>query len=138
MPYSKSHENEMMNLYASLSEKDRRRYAAVEARKLGHGGIAYVCSLFGCTDKTVRKGMMEMQDAEALSRVGVRKPGGGRKSAVDSNAGIDEAFQSLLADHTAGDPMNDKVKWTALSRRDIAKGLKKRIHGKPKYRQETA
>ena len=125
MPYSETHEKEMMNLYASLSEKDRRRYAAVEARKLGHGGIAYVCSLFGCTDKTVRKGMVEMQDAEALNRKGVRKPGGGRKSAVDSKEGIDEAFQSVLEDHTAGDPMNDKVKWTALSRHDIAKALKK-------------
>jgi hypothetical protein len=137
MPYSESHEKEMMKLYESLSEKDRRRYAAVEARKLGHGGIAYVCSLFGCTDKTVRKGMMEMQDAEALNRGGVRKPGGGRKSAIDSNDGIDEAFQSVLDDHTAGDPMNDKVKWTALSLRAIAKALKKRIHGKPKYRQEA-
>lgn len=82
----------MINLHASLSEKDRRRYAAVEARKQGHGGIAYVCSLFGCTDKTVRKGMKEIQDAEALNRVGVRRPGGGRKRAVDSNEGIDEAF----------------------------------------------
>ena len=126
MPYSESHEKEMMKLYESLSERDRRRYAAVEARKLGHGGIAYVCSLFGCTDKTVRKGMMEMQDAEALSREGVRKPGGGRKRAIDSNDGIDEAFQSVLGDHTAGDPMSDKVKWTALSRSDIAKALKKK------------
>jgi len=114
-----------MNLYASLSEKDRRRYAAVEARKLGHGGIAYVCSLFGCKDKTVRKGIKEMQDAEALNRKGVRKPGGGRKSAIDSKEGIDEAFQSMLDDHTAGDPMNDKVKWKALRRSDIAKALKK-------------
>lgn len=125
MPYSEAHEQEMMKLYESLSEKDRRRYAAVEARKLGHGGITYVCSLFGCVDKTVRKGMIEMQDAEALKRVGVRKPGGGRKTAVASNAGIDEAFQSVLADHTAGDPMNDKVKWTSLKRHEIAKGLKK-------------
>jgi len=26
----------------TLSEKDRRRYVAVEARRLGHGGITYV------------------------------------------------------------------------------------------------
>jgi hypothetical protein len=25
--------------YGTLSEKDRRRYAAVEARRLGHGGV---------------------------------------------------------------------------------------------------
>ena len=28
----------MRKFYASLSEKDRRRYAAIEAKKLGHGG----------------------------------------------------------------------------------------------------
>ena len=129
MPYSETHEEEMINLYKSLSEKDRRRYAAIEARKLGHGGITYVCSLFGCTDKTVRKGIMELLDAEALSRTGVRKPGGGRKSAEDRNEGIDDAFLSVLADHTAGDPMDDKVKWTALKCHDIAKALKKEDSG---------
>jgi hypothetical protein len=44
--YSKEHEQEMKKLYESLLEKDRRRYAAVEAKKLGHGGISYICSLF--------------------------------------------------------------------------------------------
>ncbi len=29
----------MVKLYESLSEKDRRRYAAVEAVKLGQGGM---------------------------------------------------------------------------------------------------
>ena len=28
--------------YQSLSEKDRRRFAALEAIKLGHGGIRYI------------------------------------------------------------------------------------------------
>jgi hypothetical protein len=49
----------MKKLYSSLSEKDRRRYAAVEAKKLGYGGISYICSLFLCDDKTVKKGMRE-------------------------------------------------------------------------------
>ncbi|MCA9119961.1 MAG: hypothetical protein H6822_29395 [Planctomycetaceae bacterium] len=31
-------ERQMGNCYGSLSEKDRRRYAAVEAAKPGHGG----------------------------------------------------------------------------------------------------
>ena len=31
-------ERQMVNFYGSLSEKDRRRYAAVEAAKPGHGG----------------------------------------------------------------------------------------------------
>jgi hypothetical protein len=32
-------ELKMQRLFASLSEKDRRRYAGIEATKLGHGGL---------------------------------------------------------------------------------------------------
>lgn len=39
MCYSKEIESEMVKFYDSLSEKDKRRYAAIEAKKLGHGGI---------------------------------------------------------------------------------------------------
>ena len=46
--YGQQVEVQMVNFYRSLSEKDRRRYAAVEASKLGHGGVAYVARLFGC------------------------------------------------------------------------------------------
>ena len=42
-------EEHMRNCFISLSEKDRRRYAAVEAVKLGHGGITYLTKLFGCS-----------------------------------------------------------------------------------------
>ena len=35
-------EAKMQRLFRWLSEKDRRRYAAVEAAKLGHGGVEYI------------------------------------------------------------------------------------------------
>jgi hypothetical protein len=116
----------MINLYESLSEKDRRRYAAVEAKKLGFGGINYICLLFNCDDKTVKKGMLDLQDEDSLAQTGIRKPGGGRKKYIEEKPEIAQAFQEVLKDHTAGDPMDDKVKWTALSRSDIAKALKKK------------
>ena len=126
MQYSKEHEQKMRNLYNSLSEKDRRRYAAVEAGKLGHGGIKYVCSLFGCDKKTVRRGMLELQNEDALKQEGVRKPGGGRKNLDEKLPDINQAFLSILKDHTAGDPMDEKVKWTSLRVSEIAKALKKK------------
>ena len=46
MFYSNSIESEMKKFYKSLSEKDKRRYAAIEAQKLGWGGISYVMQ--GC------------------------------------------------------------------------------------------
>lgn len=63
--YSAEVRRHMVNLYRSLSEKDRRRYAAVEAEKLGHGGIAAVADLFGCDPDTIRQGQ---QDVEQLPR----------------------------------------------------------------------
>jgi len=75
--YSEGVERHMVLLYDSLSEKDRRRYAAVEAEKLGHGGMQYVADLFGCDPDTVRRGL---DDVESLptdpAGERVRKKGG--------------------------------------------------------------
>ena len=46
--YDKTIEHEMRLFYESLNEKDRRRYAAVEALKLGHGGQVYIAEVLGC------------------------------------------------------------------------------------------
>jgi hypothetical protein len=55
MTYSPEIEHSMRMFHDSLSEKDRRRYAAVEAVKLGHGGIEYLATLLGCDPKTIRQ-----------------------------------------------------------------------------------
>ena len=47
-PYPAEVEKAMQVMYRSLRENDRRRYAAVEALKLGHGGIDYIARLLGC------------------------------------------------------------------------------------------
>ena len=44
----------------NLTEKDRRYYAAVEAQKLGHGGIEYIADLLGLSTKTVARGLEEL------------------------------------------------------------------------------
>jgi len=70
-------EQHMQALYRSLSEKDRRRYAAIEAEKVGHGGLTYVTKLFGCDAETVRHGqedLAQLPQDEAAGRV--RKKGG--------------------------------------------------------------
>ncbi len=75
--YSAVVERQMVALYGSLSEKDRRRYAAVEAAKLGHGGMQYVAELFDCDAHTIRHGAQDIEQLpvdEAQGRV--RKKGG--------------------------------------------------------------
>jgi hypothetical protein len=59
-PYSVEVETAMKTLYVSLREHDRRRYAAVEAAKLGHGGTDYISQLLGCDPKTVRHGQADL------------------------------------------------------------------------------
>jgi hypothetical protein len=53
MPYKTTIELEMRKFYNTLSEKDKRRYAAIETMKLGHGGITYIAQLLGCSPKPV-------------------------------------------------------------------------------------
>jgi len=77
--YSSSVERMMRRLYGSLNERDRRRYAAVEAAKLGHGGIDYLARLLGCDAKTIRQGIAELEATEELR--GERQ----RKKGVDAN-----------------------------------------------------
>jgi hypothetical protein len=41
----------MQHFFQTLREKDQRRYAAVEAERLGHGGIEYISEVLGCSTK---------------------------------------------------------------------------------------
>lgn len=74
--YAAEVERLMKRLFDWLSEKDRRRYAAVEATKLGHGGVEYVARIFGCDPKTVWQGMQDLQEPEDEAAGRVRKKGG--------------------------------------------------------------
>jgi hypothetical protein len=42
---------------------------------------------------------------------------------IEIDTTLDENFLKVLQDHTAGDPMSAKVKWTNLSRRQIARRM---------------
>jgi len=73
--YRKSIEDVMKKFYDSLSEKDRRRYAAVEVAKLGHGGVEYVARILGCDPKTIRQGSDDMEQPNDVAAERVRKKG---------------------------------------------------------------
>lgn len=113
-------EQQMRRLYDSLNERDRRRYAAIEASKLGHGGISYICALFESSYRSVTLGMEELNNETAMQQTSIRRDGGGRKSAFEQIPELDAVFLRVLAEHTAGSPMDETVKWTNLNRRGIA------------------
>jgi len=73
--YSAELERQISRLYDSLNERDRRRYAAVEAAKLGHGGIEYISRVLSCDPGSIRHGISEMESADELETYRQRKKG---------------------------------------------------------------
>jgi hypothetical protein len=70
-----------MNLLLSrLDEPQRRWYAAVEANRLGRGGVRLVAQITGLAEQTIRRGQQEVAGSLAGAPVKrQRRPGGGRR-----------------------------------------------------------
>ncbi len=73
--YAAEVEQKMQRFFGWLSEKDRRRYAAVEAAKLGHGGVEYIARVLACDPQTIRHGLRELEEAEDAATGRIRKKG---------------------------------------------------------------
>jgi hypothetical protein len=78
-PYSENTEQVMNQFFKTLTEKDKRRYAAVEAQKLGEGGISYIARVLGCARNTIYQGLRELETLSPDRQVEprIRRPGGG-------------------------------------------------------------
>lgn len=85
IPYPVAVEQVMKTLYLSLREHDRRRYAAVEAAKLGHGGTEYISQLLGCDPKTVRHGQADLQQLQEHAPENIGPSERVRKKGVDAS-----------------------------------------------------
>ena len=59
--YSAEIEDSMQYMFESLNEKDRRHYAAIEAKKLGSVGVKYIAKLFEISEKTIEAGLKEFE-----------------------------------------------------------------------------
>jgi hypothetical protein len=64
-----------------LDERTRRIYAAGLAKKYGYGGVSKVHRELGLDDKTIRRGLKELEEEPLQGRI--RAEGGGRKKARD-------------------------------------------------------
>ncbi len=124
-PYTKEIEEKITRYYNSLSEKERRRYAAIEAEKLGYGGISYMVRLLGCRPETIKRGVQDLKSPTIISEDRIRAIGAGRKKCLETIEGINEAFLRVIDRHVAGSPMNESERWTHLTRQQIADLLKK-------------
>jgi hypothetical protein len=92
LPCTEETEQLMKALFRTLSEKDRRRYAAVEAQKLGWGGMEYITWLLGISDKTISQGLSDLKEAQDPAENRIRKPGGGGKRIIDTAPELEPIF----------------------------------------------
>lgn len=121
-------ERDIKTFYEMLPENEKRIYAAIEAQKIGYGGISYISQIVNCSRTTIYRGISELKylnnnSNNLIDRI--RKPGGGRKPYDIIYPNINEQFLDVLKHYTAGSPMKDVI-WTDLSPSDIIEKLKEK------------
>jgi hypothetical protein len=113
------------SLFPHLNERQRRLSAAVEARALGHGGIARVARASGLSRPTIYQGLRELDEEPILNRV--RRPGAGRPSVQVRDPDLSAALDALIEPTTRGDP-ESPLRWTCKSTRQLAAALRAQGH----------
>jgi len=114
-----------------LDERQRRAFAAAEAKVLGRGGVSQVVAATGMARNTVMAGMQELDgssnefvSATPLAAAGsTRRSGGGRKSATHKDPGLVPDLLALVDPTSRGDP-ESPLRWTCKSLRVLADELK--------------
>lgn len=115
-----------------LNERQIRLYAAAEALVLGHGGISLASQATGISRPTITRGCRELLDKETkgatdVSKVRVRKKGGGRKRTTEVDETLRSDLEGLIEPTTRGDP-ESPLRWTAKSLRNLSDELKEMGH----------
>jgi transposase len=116
-------------LSGTLTERSRRMWAATEAMELGHGGIAVVERATGISRSTITRGIREIESGESgdLPPARARRPGAGRKQAIEKDHSLLDDLDSLIDPVTRGDP-ETPLRWTAKSVRNLADELQAMGH----------
>jgi len=112
-----------------MDERVRRQWAASEARLLSWGGISLVAMATGMSRSTIQVGIEELKEREetGIASAHIRRPGGGGKPLVQTDPGIVQALEELVAPETRGDPMSP-LRWTLKSTSRLAAELTRRDH----------
>ncbi|HZD79421.1 MAG TPA: ISAzo13 family transposase [Actinomycetota bacterium] len=113
-------------VFPHLDERQRRIYAAAEARALGRGGIARVVEASGLSRSTVQRAMGELDRGFEVSPR-IRRPGAGRKPIVKANPALVRALEALVDPGARGDP-ESPLRWTIKSTRQLAHALTDQGH----------
>ena len=111
-------------LRSLLNERTRRVWAATEASALGYGGASSVARATRISRRAILVGQREIKAGRVMTQGRVRKPGGGRKSAVEHQPDLPRKLEGLVEPLTRGDPMSP-LRWTCKSTRRLSRALKR-------------
>src|SRR5262249_24518795 len=100
------HLREMRAFLAILSREQRRLYAAIEANRIGRGGVSSVAAIMGLCTETIRRGQRDLAELVAEGRLPRREREvvGGRPRTEDKHPAITAALEVMLSDEVAGSP----------------------------------
>lgn len=121
------------SLSAHMDEKVKRLWGAAEAMAIGRGGIAKVVKATGISPKTIKVGVVEIeqkpkQTAEKKKLGKVRRKGGGRKALKEKDITLIPALEELLDPVTRGDP-ESPLRWSSKSTTKLAEELRAKGYG---------
>src|ERR1019366_6547506 len=103
-----------------LDERQRRLFAAAEARAAGHGGIAAVSRMTRIAASTIGRGLKELDPPGTPPPPDrVRRPGGGREPLTETDPRLLDDLNALVEPDARGDPMSP-LRWTCKSLRRLA------------------
>ncbi len=118
-----------------LDERQRRTYAAVEAKVIGRGGVSQVAAATGLARGTIMAGMLELEGkaneflggASPAAAGSVRRTGGGRKPLTHKDPTLVADLLALVEPGTRGDP-ESPLRWSCKSLRVLAEELNAQGH----------
>lgn len=111
------------DLRGRLTERERRVWAAVEAKSLGYGGISAVARVTGISRRAIHAGLQELGRLPfAGNAQRIRGIGGGRKPLVMTQPELPEALEALVEPTARGDP-ESALRWTCKGIRRLAAEL---------------
>jgi hypothetical protein len=110
-----------------LNEQSRRRFVALEARALGHGGVSLMSRVSGLARSTIYHGLSDIRRNVSAPPGRVRQQGGGRKKKSSEDPTLVVDLKRLVEPVTRGDPMQPLL-WTTRSLRNLVNGLATKGH----------
>ena len=108
-----------------LDERERRLFAASEARAAGRGGVAAVSRATGVARSTIGRGLADLRSGAVRLGNRVRRAGGGGKPAIETQPGLLEALDRLVQSAIRGDP-EAALLWVSKSQRHLSAALAER------------